>query len=146
MRVQYSPDGMNFFDGPVITLGEVAYDFCSANLTHYPGINNNPNFAFRVVAEFESTAIGSTNANYDGTTGTYGTGGTIRNDLMTVWGAPILHISVLGTNAYVTWPSLQFSLQSATNVTGPYTNVPPPVAGPSYTTPLGQQMFFRLTN
>lgn len=149
MRVQYSPDGVNFFDGPVITLGEVAYDFCSANLSGYPGVNNNPNFAFRIVDEFESTAIGSTNASYDGTTSTYGAGaggGTIRNDLMTVWGSPMLHISLLGTNAYVTWPSAQFSLQASTNLTGPYTNVSSSPAGPSYTAPLGKQMFFRLTN
>ena len=145
MRVQYSPDGNNFFDGPVITFGEVLYEFCTADLSHYPGINNNPTFAFRIVAEFESTAIGSTNANYDGTSSTYGpgaSGGTIRNDLVTVWGSPILNITQSGGNAMLTWIASGFNLQSATNVVGPYTNVTGAVSG--YTTPIGKQMYFRL--
>ena len=146
MRVQYSPDGVNFFDGPVITLGEVAYDFCSANLSHYSGINNNPNFAFRVVDEFESTAIGSTNASYVGTTSTYGpgsSGGTVRNDLMTVWGSPILNITAAANTATLTWSAANVTLQSATNVVGPYTNVPGgPVSG--YNPSLGTELFYRL--
>lgn len=144
MRVQYSSDGLNFFDGPVITLSEVAYDFSMASLAGFPVVNNNPNFAFRIVQEFESTAIGSTNANYDGVTSTYGpgtSGGTIRNDIMTVWGSPILNITTGGGNAVLTWPA-GFNLQSATNVTGTYTNVTGAVSG--YSTPLGKQMFFRL--
>ncbi len=145
MRVQYSTDGTNFSDGPVITFGEVLYEFCTADLSHYPGINNNPNFAFRIVAEFESTAIGSTNANYDGTTGNYGpgaSGGTIRNDLTSVWGSPILNIAPSGTNVVLTWSASGFNLQSSTNVVGPYTNVVGAASG--YTTPTGKQMFFRL--
>ncbi len=146
MRVQYSTDGVTFQDGPVITLNEVLYNFCSASLTGFPGVNNNPNFAFRIVAEFESTAIGTANANYDGTTGAYGpgaSGGTIRNDITTVWGNPQLNIALSGGNAVLTWGAPGFVLQSAPVVTGPYTTINGAVSG--YSTPAtATQQYFRL--
>ena len=36
----------------------------SNNVALIPGVNNNSNFVFRIVAEFESSAIGTTNTNY----------------------------------------------------------------------------------
>ncbi len=147
MRVQYSTDGMNFTDGPVITFNVVAYEFCSANLSGIPGINNNPNFAFRIVSEFESTAIGTANANYDGTAGSYGpgsSGGTIRNDLTTVWGSPQLNIALSGNNVVLTWSAPGFSLQSAPAATGTYSTING--ATSPYTTAItGSQKYFRLT-
>jgi hypothetical protein len=52
-------------------------------------VNDNPSFAFQIVAEFESTATGAGNTNYVGAAGTYSTGGTIRFDMVTVSGTAI---------------------------------------------------------
>jgi hypothetical protein len=52
-------------------------------------LSNNPNFAFRLVTEFESTAAGTANQTYVGAGGTYGTAGTVRFDMVTVSGAVI---------------------------------------------------------
>ena len=53
-------------------------------------MNDNANFAFRIVTEFESTAIGSGSAAYIGASNTYGTGGNLRYDMVTVYGTPIV--------------------------------------------------------
>ena len=152
MRVQYSTNGVDFMDGDVETFSAVAYQFYSSNLGTNPGVANNTNFAFRVVAEWESSAIGTVNSNYDGTTGAFGSGGTIREDLMTMFGdllslvTPIpLHIQPAGKNVVLTWndPSSAFSLQSAPLVNGTYTNVTS--ATSPYTNAItGAQQFFRL--
>src|ERR1041385_275266 len=63
---QYSTNGVNFNDnGSPITIS-VASSFVGEtnNLTAIPGVNNNGNFAFRIVSEFENTAIGSGTAGY----------------------------------------------------------------------------------
>src|SRR5205814_9951291 len=89
-RVQYSTDGgTTWTDMPTAQSGSgTANTFVnrSVDFTALSGVDNNPNFAFRIVAEFESTAIGSANVNYIGTSGgTYSTGGTIRFDMVTVF-------------------------------------------------------------
>ncbi len=88
MRVQYSTNGVDFLDGDVITFSQVLYQFYSSDLSAYPGAANNPNFAFRIVAEWESTAIGTGNASYAGTSSGFGGTGTIREDLVTVFWQP----------------------------------------------------------
>ena len=89
-RLQYSTDGVNFADGDVFTMlntnnGFVLY---SSDLSGIPGVNNNANFAFRIVSEWEATAIGNNNSNYVATVTSYSTGGTIRFDLMGAYGDP----------------------------------------------------------
>ena len=90
-RLQYTTDGSTFVDGDLITMTSTrtatGYSFTS-DLSGIPSVNNNPNFAFRVVSEWESTAIGTTNSNYDGSSTAYSTGGTVRFDLMSVYGNP----------------------------------------------------------
>ena len=91
-RFQYTTNGTDFVDKDVIsyTVTDNSYVLYSANLSGIAGVANNPQFAFRVVAEWESTAITNANNNYVGTT-TYGggpSGGTIRYDLVTVYGNP----------------------------------------------------------
>ena len=152
MRVQYTTNGMDFIDGDVEAFSAVEYQFYSSNLGTNPGVANNPNFAFRVVAEWESSAIGTVNSNYDGTSGAFGSGGTIREDLMTMWGDPLslvvpipLHIKMAGTNVVLTWndESSAFSLQSAPLVNGTYNTVSG--ATSPYTNAItGAQQFFRL--
>jgi hypothetical protein len=90
-RLQYSTNGNNFLDYPTPTVINAATFFepKTNSLTGIAGVNNNSNFAFRIVAEFESTAANTANANYVGAAGSYGTGGTIRFDMMTVSGTPI---------------------------------------------------------
>ena len=56
-RVQYSIDGTTFIDGPVITaFNETTPSFHAqtASLATIAGVNDNPNFVFRIVAEFEA--------------------------------------------------------------------------------------------
>src|SRR5439155_14789536 len=92
VRLQYSTDGSSFVDFPTATVIAVATAFepKTNSLASFPAVNDNPNFAFRIVAEFESTAAGTTNQGYagasSGTTNGYATSGTVRFDMMTVSG------------------------------------------------------------
>jgi hypothetical protein len=151
MRLQYTTNGTDYVDGDTITFNQVAYQFNSSDLSARPGVANNPNFGFRLVAEHEDTAIGNNNPNYVGTASTFGSGGTIRLDLMTVFGnstgtIPIpINLRLDGINAILSWtdPSSAFSLQSAPQVTGPYTTVSG--ATSPYTNSLSSaQKYFRL--
>ncbi len=92
VRFQYSIDGTNFIDGPVIDMTLVpvnTFAFQSVNLGAIAAVDNNPNFAFRMMAEFESTATGSGADDY-ASMGVivYAPSGAIRYDLMTVAGTP----------------------------------------------------------
>jgi hypothetical protein len=90
-RFQHSVDGSNFVDGAVIVASTAGqYGSQSVNLNSIPALNDNPNFAFRILAEFESTATGAGTVGYVATTGTsaYATGGTIRYDYVTISGVP----------------------------------------------------------
>ena len=62
--------------------------FYASDLSAIPGVNNNPNFAFRIVSEWESTAIGDNNSDYAGTVTSLGTSGTMRSNLVSVYGDP----------------------------------------------------------
>src|SRR5258708_29587922 len=90
-RLQYSVDGLNFLDANLITVSSNStFLLQSADLSAMAGVKDNPNFAFRMVAEWESTAIGSGADNYAPVgTGSYGTSGTVRFDLVTVSGTVI---------------------------------------------------------
>jgi hypothetical protein len=151
-RLQYSSDGVNFVDGPVITASN-NFALFSANLSGVAALNNNPNFAFRIVTEFESTAIGTTNQNYAATTtgGSYGTSGTIRFDLVTIFGNTFtgvpsripLQIKRDGANVILTWANPAFSLATSTDLAS-CTNKIPGATSP-YTNPAtGDRRFFRL--
>jgi hypothetical protein len=133
-RLQYSADGTTFTDGPVITMTNSGnFAFYSADLSAITSLNNNANTAFRIVQEWEATAIGNNNSNYVATAAasSYGTAGTMRFDLFTVFadaGAlpPPIPLSITQSNDTVilTWTNAAFSLQAAPFVTGPYTNIP----------------------
>jgi hypothetical protein len=151
IRVQYTTNGTDFIDGDVVTFSQVLYQFYSSDLSAIPGVNNNPNFGIRLVSEWESTALGDNVTNYVGTSSAFGSGGTIRVDLMTVFGSSLgivpipLHIATDGTNAILTWtdPLAAFSLQSGPQLIGTYTNIPG--ATSPYTNGIGEtQQFFRL--
>lgn len=92
-RFQYSLDGLTFVDSSVFsaTTGDTWFNGRSVDLSSISGVNNNPNFAFRIVSEWESTATGS-GANAfvaSSATGTYAGTGTWRFDMVTVSGAVV---------------------------------------------------------
>lgn len=86
-RFQYSLDGSNFIDSAMFSLGDLLFASRTVNLTPALGANNNPNFVFRIVSEFERTATGSGVDQYVGTTSGYNVGGTTRFDMLTVSGS-----------------------------------------------------------
>ena len=93
-RLQYSTDGTTFTDysSPIslVTSG-ITYEPQTNSLASIPGVNDNYNFAFRIVSEFESTATGSGAVGYvtPFATNNYGSAGTVRYDMVTVSGTPI---------------------------------------------------------
>jgi hypothetical protein len=105
-RLQYTTNGTDFVDGPLITMQtNTVFETKSNYLGAIPGANNNTNFGFRIVAEFESTAITNANANYVTTSASgYGGSGTVRFDMLTVYGTamptiteqPISEVKVVG--------------------------------------------------
>lgn len=86
-RLQYTTDGSTFIDYAVNT-NTTSTTTKTNNFFGITGVENNPNFAIRVVTEWESTAIGTANANYVAANAgsTYSVNGTVRYDLVTVWG------------------------------------------------------------
>jgi hypothetical protein len=126
-RLQYTTDGSSFVDGDLITMTATNGDwvFYVSNLAAAPGVNNNPNFAIRIVAEWEATATGNNNSNYVGSASTYSTGGTIRFDLLGVYGnlyhaptlAPTTIRNILGTTlSYSGGAGSRFVLLKSANV------------------------------
>jgi endonuclease/exonuclease/phosphatase family metal-dependent hydrolase len=87
-RLQYSTNGTDFLDFPFAFTNATSYTVKTNSLAAIPGVNNNTNFIFRLVSEFESTAAGTANANFVAANSgsTYGTGGTMRYDMVTVSG------------------------------------------------------------
>jgi hypothetical protein len=96
-RLQYAADGSNFVDFEIpVAAREVSgsssyFEPQTNSLAALPWVEDNPNFAFRIVSEMENTALGYGTEAYVTTYGTnnYSTAGTIRFDLVTVTGTPI---------------------------------------------------------
>ncbi len=91
-RLQYTLDGATFADADVIAIyADAVYTNKSVDLAAVPGVANNPAFGFRIVTEFEFTAIGSGAAAYAPTdpTTTYSGNGTVHFDMVTVSGSLI---------------------------------------------------------
>ncbi len=81
LSFQYSLDGVNFTAfGGVEKVTTVNWTSHSFDLSSIVGANDDANFAFRVLAAYDTTG------NYVGTTSGYSTGGTIRYDNVTVSG------------------------------------------------------------
>jgi len=89
VQFQYSTNGTTFTDFGLLfpaTAGDTWFNNRSVNLSSISGADNNPDFAFRVVAAFDplgSGYVASTN------TSSYGTGGTWRFDMVTVMATPV---------------------------------------------------------
>jgi hypothetical protein len=91
VRLQYSINGTTFSNYPTANSFSAAavFEAETNNLAGISGVNDNPNFAFRIVAEFESTAANTNDDMYVGAGGGYTTGGTLRYDMVTVLGSVI---------------------------------------------------------
>jgi hypothetical protein len=92
VRLQYATNGTTFVDYPTATAMTAATVFEPKTnlLAGLAGIDNNPNVAFRIVAEFEKSAADTSHTNYVGAGGTYGTAGTVRFDMLTVIGTSLV--------------------------------------------------------
>lgn len=94
-RLQYSTDGLSFVDYPTPIAAQIVsatgsyFEAQTNSLAGFSGVDNNPNFAFRIVSEFESTAAGGIDGYVTTAGSSYSTAGTIRFDLVTVLGTPI---------------------------------------------------------
>ena len=85
-RLQYSTNGTDFVDVTGAFTNGGTFSVKTNSLAGISGVNNNPNFAFRFMSEWESTAANTANANYVAASGTYGTAGSMRYDMVTVSG------------------------------------------------------------
>jgi hypothetical protein len=134
-RLQYTTNGTDFIDFPTTVINTTTFAAKTNSLAGIPGVENNPNFAFRILAEFESTAINTANANYvaaNSPTSSYGTAGTVRYDMVTVSGvaitAPPAAPPILSGPEAFSGNQFQFSvtgtmgsnyvIQVSTNITG----------------------------
>jgi hypothetical protein len=83
-RIQYSTDGVSFTDGADYTTTTATTFFARGqDFSAIPGLDDNPNAKFRIVAEFQS------DTNYFGVSSDYSQSGRNRFDLVTVSGTPV---------------------------------------------------------
>jgi hypothetical protein len=162
-RLQYTTDGATFVDGNLITMTSTnnSWVFYMVDLSAIPGVNNNANFAFRIVSEWEATAIGNNNSNYVASVTSYaGAGaspGTMRFDLVSVYGnlfsgrASTTISNIIGTTlTYGGGAGSQFVLLKSSNVAASlsgWTRVNTNFATPgTFTIPAGSERaaFYRI--
>jgi endonuclease/exonuclease/phosphatase family metal-dependent hydrolase len=120
VRLLYTTNGTTFVDFPTATSINAATIFESKtnNLSGFVGVNNNSDFAFRIAAEFESSAANTSNSNYVGAAGSYGTSGTVRFDMVTVIGTTITGSNPPPTAAVLSAAGLNGSGQFRFTITG----------------------------
>ena len=100
VRLQYTTDGSTYADYPTATaMNSInTFELKSVDLSSLAGVANNPNFGFRIVSEFQSTAVpgGTTNAYVTAPGGSgYTPGGTIRFDMVSVYGTALPPVSAI---------------------------------------------------
>lgn len=95
VRLQYTTNGTTWIDATVNTMTGTSFVTVSNNLSATAGVKNNPNLAFRVVSEYQSTTgLGTTN-DFVGTSSGYSVNGTIRFDMVTVYGNALVAPSIV---------------------------------------------------
>jgi len=95
-RLQYTTDGNTYLDYPTAITMTAApstqsyYDAQTNSFASIPGANNNPNFTFRIVSEFQNSATGSGATGYVTVSNSvYDPGANVRFDYVTVSGTLI---------------------------------------------------------
>src|SRR4051812_1390614 len=91
-RLQYSTNGNDFEDYSAACVSQLdsVYEAQTNSLAAIAAVNNNPNFAFRIVAEWESTALNSASNAYVTLGGSYlPNSATVRFDYVTIIGTPL---------------------------------------------------------
>ncbi|MGA2242970.1 MAG: immunoglobulin domain-containing protein [Verrucomicrobiota bacterium] len=163
-RLQFSTNsGVSFVDFPTAAVLPLATNFYAFtnDLSAMPGVSNNSNFVFRIVAEFQSTATGSgTNAYVAAGSGsTYASSGTTRFDMVSVSGisyiaATAAELTQVGlTNSQFSFAvsgsvGASYIVQTSTNLVATnwipvFTNVSPYIFTDANLT--APQKFFRAT-
>jgi endonuclease/exonuclease/phosphatase family metal-dependent hydrolase len=108
-RLQYSTNsGVNFVDFPAAVTVTTSFTAFTNDLSALASVNNNANFVFRIVGEFQNTATGSGSAAYiaaNAPTSSYATGGTTRFDMVTVSGTAIVTNSTPAASAVLSAPN-----------------------------------------
>jgi hypothetical protein len=157
-RMQYTADGSTWTDYQVFTNTLAgAWFFYSIDFKGLAAADNNPNFGFRFLSEFESTATGSGAESYVGVSGDYTTGGTLWMDMVTVTADVVgqqpvaLGIEAKAGGIEVSWPaSAAGTLESTSTLAAPNwqsVTAQPLVSGERKVvtiTPAGTAQFFRL--
>jgi hypothetical protein len=125
-RIQYTLDGETWLDYTVLTNTIVdtwRNGYGVADFRPLPGAANNPNFGFRVVSEFQSTAAGHGSRGYviaNTASGSYSAGQLVWFDMVSVTGTPLDP-----NNAYPTIsPITNQSIPKATLETQPSIAIP----------------------
>ncbi len=123
-RLQYSTNsGTTFFDFPTAATvpGPTNFYAFTNNLSALPGVANNSNFSFRIVAEFQSTATGAGSAAYIviNPDSTYAVSGTVRYDMVTVAGTSLV-TGAAATLTPLTFTNGAFSLGVTGTITASY--------------------------
>ena len=92
-RLQYTTNGTDWLDYPTSTAVTLLSTYApfAYNLTGFPGVADNPDFGFRIVTEFQSTATYGINPSdtYVGIANTYGSAGTLTYDIVSITGDSI---------------------------------------------------------
>jgi endonuclease/exonuclease/phosphatase family metal-dependent hydrolase len=119
VRLQYTTNGSVYVDFPTsVSVASTSFESKTNDLTGFSGVDDNLNFGFRLVTEFESSAINSANSNYVGATSGYAGSGTLRYDMVTVSGVIFVSNSpptpaILGIPLLETNQTLSFSVTGA---------------------------------
>ncbi len=108
--VQYTTNGTNWIDAETFTFtpaetgtGDTWYNLRTVDLTAVTALNNNPNAGFRIVSAFDPTTNDYRAAR---STSTYGPGGTVRFDMVTITAESTLSVpSFEKTNALLVSPN-----------------------------------------
>lgn len=96
VQVQYSTDGVNFTDygAPFVgNAGDTWFNNRVADFTAVTAVNDNPNFAIRIVAAFDPSSSQYAPSNSGSS---YAAAGTWRFDMLTIRGTVIPEPSTLG--------------------------------------------------
>ncbi|MBA4146667.1 MAG: hypothetical protein H0X66_01030 [Verrucomicrobia bacterium] len=127
-RVQYSTDGINFADYNVITSISSRWFTEAIDFSNVPGVDDNPNFKVRLISEFESTATGAGADAYVGVGADYGTGGTLRLDMVYLYAEsisggqnPVLDVIHSGNSIQISWPAnaADYVLEASESLSSP---------------------------